>query len=127
MGPYHRDVVSLNNCRINGHGTTKIILEIVADSAVDKWNALGGIAGGNSYRISDCTAKDVTLVNLSENVEKTYIGGICGIMNKENFWSSRTYFTPANTSGLDNCAVIGLRYDVADHTDIAEDIGFLYQ
>lgn len=126
MGPYHKDVISLNHCSINGNGTSKIILEITADASINKWNALGGIAGCSSYLISDCAVYDITLENTSENVDKIYVGGICGIMNSSSFWSSKTYFTPSQISGLANCSVFGLKWSVARNAKVNGTIALKY-
>lgn len=123
VGPYHRDVISVNGCSVNGNGTTKIILEIKADQSINKWNALGGIAGGSSYHIKDCSVNDVTLVNQSQNVDKMFIGNICGIFNREVFWSSKTYFTPTRESGLKNCTYNNVLCDAAENATVKELIG----
>ena len=125
VGPYHRDVVSINKCSINGNGTSKIILIIKADPSINKWNALGGIAGGSSYQIADCTVKDVTLVNKSEDVDKIFIGGFCGIMNYSHFWRSGEYFEATKATGVNGCTSSGLKFDAAVNAVIKEEIGFM--
>lgn len=116
MGPYHRDIDSINNCSFDGSGTSNIRLEITAMTGTAKILSAGGIVGTGSYIISDCSVKNVTITNNSECVTNpsAFIGEVCGYKSpasdtldakgKTNTWKYGTYFTP-RTPEIVNCTV----------------------
>lgn len=112
-GPWHKEVISLDHCSINGNGTSTVTLEITPDKTVEKWNALGGIVGCGSYVIADCSVEGITLVNTSPSMKRMYVGGICGIIDYSDFWNRKTYFTPSSYSGLRDCSAYDLQFDTA--------------
>ncbi len=115
VGPYHREVVSINACFFDGGGTSKIISDISPDDTKDIWNITGGIVGLGAYQIKDCVVKNVTLENLSQGVDRSYVGGICGIFNnKSGFWINNEFFT-AGTPEVINCKTIDLTFNTAEN------------
>jgi len=114
VGPYHRNIIPINNCYFDGNGTSKIIIEITAGNEKNPWNALGGIAGRASYIVSDCYVKNVTLVNKSVEVEKCFVGRIAGLHIKSGgFFSSNKYFT-MDPAEIKNCDYYQVRFDVSE-------------
>ncbi len=120
MGPYHRDVISINACSFDGGGTSKIISDISADDTKDIWNITGGIVGYGAYQIKDCAVENVTLENRSEKVTKCYVGGICGIFNnKSGFWTNNEFFTPG-TPEIINCKSSKLTFNTTSNVKTNE-------
>ena len=123
IGPYHREVISLNKCSFNGNGTSTIAIDVTADGAVDKWNALGGIVGYGNYIIKDCAAKGITLINQSTGVDKCYVGGICGLYNNYGFWATKTYFIP-QPHEIRGCSASDIVLDTTENVKIGEIFAF---
>ena len=120
MGPYHRDVISINACSFDGGGTSKIISDISEDNTKDIWNITGGIVGFGTYQIKDCNVKDVTLENRSDKVARCYVGGICGIFcNKSGFWTNNEFFT-AGTPQIINCKSSKLTFNTTSNVKTNE-------
>ena len=123
IGPYHKDVVSLNGCSFDGNRTSTILLQVTADDGVDKWNALGGVVGYGNYRIENCSARGVTLSNQTENVEKSYAGGICGLYNNYGFWAYKTYFMP-RPKGIYDCTTEDVVFDTTEIVKTGDQYAF---
>lgn len=128
MGPYHRDVISINKCAFDGSNTSVIQLEITSSDTLTKAKilAVGGIVGTGSYIISDCSVKNATIVNQSGNIGNpvSFIGEICGYKSpakdaidatgKTNTWQYGTYFTP-RTPAISNCSVANVTMIQSDN------------
>jgi hypothetical protein len=81
---------------------------------------MGGIVGYGCYQIKDCIAQGATLTNHSTNIEKCYVGGICGLYNnKSGFWAQGTYFEP-QSSGMINCKTSGIVFDTTSNVKTGE-------
>ena len=109
IGPIHRNIITLNNCKFNGGNTSIIKVEITTGgNARGKYIGAGGIVGYGRYKIIGCEAKNVNIINLCEGVlNRTYSGEIVGYYdNSFRPWASGTYFTPDtpevnyNSSGI---------------------------
>ncbi len=120
VGPYHRDVISINACSFDGCETSKIILDIYSDNSKKIWNALGGVAGVSNYQIANCSVQNVILENCSKKVEKCYAGGICGIFgNKSGLWTNNEYFTPKKPDII-NCMSKNLVFNTTSNVKANE-------
>ncbi len=115
MGPYHRDIHTINRSYFDGAGTSNIRVEITSTDTLsrDKIIAAGGIVGSGSYIISDCAAKNVTVTNNTANIGNptTYVGEIAGFVSLKKTndiygtgynWFYNTYFKKRNP-GLYDC------------------------
>jgi len=121
IGPYHRDVISINNCSFDGSGTSNVSLEITSDDDVVKYIGVGGIAGRSTYKIVGCSVKDTIITNKAEgNKYWPRAGSIVGFLADSSLWKNGTYFTPnISTSEITNCEASGITFDVSDNVIIS--------
>lgn len=126
VGPYHRDVVSINTCRLDGGGTSKIVLDILDNTSKEMWNGLGGIAGVSAYRIENCIVENIILENRSENVKNCFAGEVCGVFNNvSGLWSKNEYFTP-RLSDIIDCSTKKVNFDTTDNVMTSSVYGATY-
>ena len=106
LGPYHKDVISINGCSFDGSGNSEICMEITSSDAVGtKPVCVGGIAGTSTYIVADCTAKDVLVTLRTPQLSNpTYCDGIVGNFIKTGgWWARKEFFTPRKPEII-NCS-----------------------
>ncbi|MBE6749953.1 MAG: hypothetical protein E7560_02165 [Ruminococcaceae bacterium] len=124
VGPYHKNIATINNCSFEGNNTSNIIVETICDDTINKYSSVGGIAGYGTYKINNCSVKNVTIIAKTLNVEKCYAGKIAGLfVEKSGLFASKTYFVPA-TPQISNCTTDNVVFDVTSNTLIGETKGF---
>lgn len=97
LGPYHKDVASLNGCSIDGSGNSEICTKITSSDAVGtKPVCAGGIAGTSTYIVTECTAQNVLVtLHIPQLSNPTYCNAIVGnFISNSGWWSRKEFFTP---------------------------------
>lgn len=125
VGPYHKNIATINNCSFEGNNTSNIIVETICDDTINKYSSVGGIAGYGTYKINNCSVKNTTITAKALNVEKCYAGKIAGLfVEKNGLFASRAYFVP-DTPEIYNCTTDNIIFDVTSNTQIGETKGFV--
>lgn len=112
LGPYHRNIISLNSCTFDGSGDSEICIEITsADAVGSKTVSVGGIAGTSTYIVANCTARNVTVSMIIPALSNpTYCSGLVGNYIKSwGWWAYKDYFTPY-TPELRSCSSEGITW-----------------
>ena len=126
VGPWHRDIITINNCHFNGSNTSNIEVKITSTDIDDvrKTVAVGGIVGSGTYKIANCSAKDVKIINNSPEIEnKACVGGIAGYMQDAGYWAQwglGTYFKPG-TPGITGCSTAGITFGISANVIITNE------
>ncbi len=130
MGPYHRDIDTINSSHFDGSGTSQIKVKITTSDTLETSRVIGagGVVGVGSYIVSDCSVKNVTVANDSTDIGNptSYVGEIAGyiVLKKADYikgigynWVYKTYFKP-RTTGLFNCAAQSVVIEKSDNVQI---------
>ena len=116
LGPYHRNITSLSNCSFDGNGTSVISVKNATGRPL-----VGGIAGYTGYKVAGCSAKNVTLKNVSVN--KGFAGSLFGRYGKiSGMWHETIYFTP-DAPEIKDCTYENIIFDVTDNVEVGEIYG----
>ena len=119
-GPYHKNIISINKCSFDGMNTSTINAKTTLASGRAY---TGGIAGSSGYIIADCSVKNVTLINKSENSTKSYIGKLVAFYHDhDGNWKLGTYFTP-DTPEIRNCTTQNVIADATNNVTVGEVYG----
>jgi len=131
MGPYHRKIISLQNNKFIGNGTTDIELEVISGQFDNEFICLGGIAGHSIYIMKDCKVSGVNLnfKGATSELYKACVGKIAGRMDHitSGLWNREgCQFESEDTRGVLNCTQANVNISVTGSDTTAVKTGDVY-
>ena len=116
MGPYHRNVKSLENNKYSGNNTSSLELEVISGEQSNKLIGIGGLAGTSAYIAKNCkiSGTEINFKGATDEITASYIGKLIGRFNFESYglWNSGTYFNPDTERGAINCTINNVTINV---------------
>lgn len=129
IGPWQKNVISLENTNFVGNGTSSISVQLIKGSLENKHIYSGGIAGATTYIMKNCSISGVTIYNKGSNTGDTCVasGKLAGRFEiNTGMWKEKKYFIPDEIRGILNCTAKDVNIVVEDNDSGVVSIGEQY-
>lgn len=118
IGPYHKNVISLENNKFIGNNTSSITVELISGNAENRYIYVGGIAGQSAYIMKNCFVSGVTLYHNGVNTgaKQTAVGKLAGRFVKYSLEGTlATHFIPSEDIGIIGCQTDNVNIVINDN------------